>query len=82
MSLDARYILVYDSLYDEKTHPRHKDIKFLEEKYGGEFVIFDNGNSVFWDKPKHTLLPEEIKRLNADQVLEKKDCELWEIYCL
>ena len=78
MSLDARYILCYENLpYIE--HPREKDIKFLNEKYGGYFDVFDCGNSVYWDKPKHTLPSEEIESLLAGRILEKRDCELWEI---
>jgi hypothetical protein len=79
MSLDAKYILSYENLYEEKRHPRNKDIEYLKHKYGGEFIIFDYGNSVYWDKPKHTLSPEYINYLSVDQLLEKKDCELWEI---
>jgi len=79
MSLDARYILCYEKLYDEDCHPRKKDIQYLSEKYGGYFEVCDFGSSVFWDKPKHLLPVEEIKSLLADMVLERRDCELWEI---
>lgn len=79
MSLDARYILSYDNLPYVETSPIVKDMSYLNDKFGGEFIIFDSGNSVFWDKPKYTLSPEDIENLMADQVLEKKDCELWSI---
>ncbi len=78
MSLDARYLLVYDDLGYISPTPPEKDIQYLEEKYGGK-VIHLEGHTYFWDKPKHTLLDEEIKNLHADQVIERRDCELWEI---
>lgn len=77
MSLDARYILVYETVYEGQ--PWHEDIKYLSEKYGGEFTFFNGCRSIFWDKPKHTLSEEEFKKLFADQILERRDCELWDI---
>lgn len=32
MSLDAKYILAYKNLYEEKDHSRNKDIEYLEHK--------------------------------------------------
>lgn len=79
MSLDASYILVYDALgYGEPT-PMKRDMEYLKNKHGGEFDIFDGGYSIFWWKPKYTLLDEDIQDLMADQILERRDCERWEI---
>lgn len=78
MSLDARYILVYDVQGYVGESPMDKDKNYLNEKYGGEFDYID-GYSVFWNKPKYTLLKEEIKNLLADQILERIDGELWGI---
>lgn len=79
MSLDANYILSYDRHdYIEPT-PMQQDMKFLKEEFGGEFTIFDFGCSIFWEKPKYTLHKETIDALMADRVLEKKDCDQWEI---
>ncbi len=79
MSLDANYILSYERLPYKEPTPMQKDVEYLKEKFGGEFIFFDYGSSIFWIKPKYTLCPEEFENLMADQILEKKDCELWEI---
>jgi len=79
VSLDANYILSYyinDYVYPP---PMKKDIDYLRDKYGGSFLYFNNGYSIYWEKPKYTLPFHEYKELFADQILEKKDCELWEI---
>lgn len=78
MSTDAQYLLVYDSVYEEKDHPKHRDIQYLKEEFGGDFINLDC-STVYWDKPKHTLLPEQVKYLYAEQVLERIQCEFWEI---
>ena len=78
MSLDARYLLVYEDLPYIKPTPMDKDIEYLKEKYGGEFDII-RYSTIHWDKPKYTLPRDEFKNLNADQIIERKDCELWEI---
>lgn len=78
MSLDARYLLVYDDLPYRSPTPMDKDIAYLAEEYGGEFTTIRYTN-IFWDKPKYTLLPDKVKNLLADQILERKDGELWEI---
>lgn len=78
MSLDADYIFsYYVHNYVEPT-PMQKDIDYLKDKCGGYFEIIADG-SVYWNKPKYTLSREEFINLNADQILERKDCELWEI---
>jgi len=77
MSTDAEYLLVYDSVYDEKDHPRHGDIQYLKEKYGGIFIQL-GCSTVYWDKPKHRLY-EEIEYLKAEQILERIQCEFWTI---
>lgn len=78
MSLDACYIFVYNVLpYAGKT-PMEIDISYLRDKYGGYFSFVD-GTTVYWGKPKYTLLRDEFKNLMADQILERKECELWEI---
>lgn len=80
MSLDARYILKYDILPYVAPTPQDKDKKYLEEKYGGEVVKFDNYESYYYDKPKYTLLPEDLDALRADQVLECTDNDdVWKI---
>lgn len=79
MSLDARYLLVYEALYYISPTPIEKDIKYLKNKYGGEFYDIDGRFSIYWDKPKYTLPEEEYDKLHADQILERKDCELWKI---
>jgi hypothetical protein len=78
MSLDANYLLCYDNLGYISPTPMEKDTTYLKEKYGGEFHFITDTN-IYWSKPKYTLLPDEIESLMADQVLERKDCELWEI---
>ena len=78
MSLDARYIFVYENLPYVEPTPMEKDISYLKGKYGGNFEFIEC-TTIFWDKPKHTLDVDEIKNLYADQILERKDCEMWEI---
>jgi hypothetical protein len=78
MSLDANYLLVYDNLPYVAPTPIEKDINYLKEEYGGEFIKITS-TTIYWAKPKYTLPPEELIKLNADQVLERKDCELWKI---
>lgn len=79
MSLDACYIFSYDCLPYCNPTPMDIDEKFLQDKYGGYFLSFDNGCSLYWDKPKYTLEEEDLSNLLADRVLEKKDCQQWEI---
>lgn len=78
MSLDARYILVYDNFPYLEPTPMVIDIKFLQDKYGGK-AEFIECSTVFWDKPKYTLSQDDITNLLADQILERKDGELWTI---
>ena len=78
MSLDARYLFVYDNLGYVEPSPMKKDIEYLKYKYGGEFMEVQE-TTIFWDKPKYTLDYEEFSNLLADQILERKDCENWEI---
>jgi hypothetical protein len=78
MSLDANYILVYDNLPYAIPTPMEKDIQYLRDKFGGEFIYIDS-TSIFWEKPKYTLLMDEYSKLHADQILERRDCELWKI---
>lgn len=78
MSLDANYLLVYDSLPYIGSTPMERDIEYLKENFGGEFIYVDH-TTIFWNKPKYTLLPTEFKKLEADQILERKDCENWKI---
>ncbi len=82
MSLDANYILSYDPYHSNKEPTVQQiDMKFLEDKYeyGGEFFIFDGGRSIYWAKNKHLINREDLKYLMADRVLEKLDCQQWEI---
>lgn len=79
MSLDASYILVYDVLSYIMPTPVDQDILFLDKEYGGYFKRFNHGYSIYWEKPKYCLSADEIQKLNADQVLERKDCERWVI---
>ena len=78
MSLDARYIFVYDNLHYIQPSPMRKDISYLAQKYGGTFEHVET-TTIYWGKPKYTLLPEDILSLHADQILERQDCELWKI---
>ena len=78
MSLDARYILRYDCHSYLSPTPMDKDKEYLINKYGGELVPIGWEYDLFYEKPKHLLLPEDIKNLLADQVLEYRDCEQWE----
>jgi len=79
MSLDANYIFSYDVQEYIGRTPMQKDIQFLQEEYDGEFTIFNSGYSVYWAKPKYTLSREVFNKLMADRILERKDCEQWEI---
>lgn len=78
MSLDATYILVYWNLNYVQPSPMAIDFSYLSKKYGGKFTRITQ-TDIYWDKPKYTLHPDEFKNLKADQILEKKDCDLWEI---
>jgi hypothetical protein len=78
MSTDGRYMLVYENLGYLKPTPMEKDEEYLKEKYGGEFTKIQC-STIFWDKPKYLLPHEELKNLHAVQILERQDCELWEI---
>lgn len=77
MSLDASYILVYDKHSYSHPLPMDEDKEFLLNEYGGDFQEFDHGFSIYWEKPKYTLPRDEIKNLYADQILERKDGEIW-----
>lgn len=77
MSLDARYILRYDCHEYIPPTPMEKDRKYLEENFGGKCEQIGWEFDVFYDKPKHTLLPEQIAALHADQILEYTDCDKW-----
>jgi hypothetical protein len=79
MSTDARYILAYDVLSYLEPTPMQRDKDFLEEEYGGYFEFFNNGYSLYWDKPKYLLDRDVLQFLCADQIIERRDCELWEI---
>jgi len=79
VSLDANYILLYYTHDYIDPSPMKRDVEYLRNKYEGSFLYFNNGYSVYWEKPKYTLPSDEYKKLFADQILEKKDCELWEI---
>lgn len=78
MSLDANYLLIYDNLPYIKPTPMEKDIQYLKEKYGGHFECIEC-STVYWEKPKYILLPEEYENLMADQILERRNGELWGI---
>ena len=78
MSTDAIYILDYTILGYISPTPMEKDIEYLEKKYGGA-VNYIDCCTICWHKPKYTLLPEEYENLLADRVLEKRDCELFEV---
>lgn len=78
MSLDAKYLLIYYNLPYVSPPPMALDIDYLTSKYGGN-VNYIESTTIYWDKPKYTLLPEDIANLYADQVLERKDGDLWEI---
>ncbi len=78
MSLDANYLLVYENLHYIEPLPQALDMRYLKDKYGGHFS-FVQPTTMYWEKPKYTLLPEDIASLAADQVLERRDCELWKI---
>lgn len=77
MSLDAVYLLIYESLPYISPTPMEKDIQYLKNKYGGEFNDIDDRNTICWIKPKHKLPTKEYKKLHADQLFEREDCELW-----
>lgn len=77
MSLDARYILHYECQSYIKPTPMEKDIAYLKEKFGGDFIEIGWEFDIFWDKPKYTLLEEDLKPLYADQVLECRDGGIW-----
>ena len=77
MSRDAQYILdYYSNGYIEPT-PMQLDKKYLEQEYGGE-VYFISSSVAYWDKPKYRLSDGDYKKLRADRVLEKCDCDLFE----
>lgn len=78
MSTDAVYILDYYSNGYISPTPMERDISYLKDKYGGYFKYI-TCNSIFWDKPKYTLDSYDYDNLLADRILEKKDCELFEI---
>jgi len=82
MSLDSRYLLFYEPQPYTKPTPMDKDKELLKKQWAKgvvRFVDIDYGNTIFVDWPKH-LMPDEIKKkLLADQVLERLDCEFWKI---
>lgn len=77
MSLDAKYILRYEIQPYSSPTPMSKDIEYLQNKYGGDFIQMGSEYDLYWEKPKYTLLQEELKQLYADQILEYKDCDEW-----
>jgi hypothetical protein len=78
MSTDAVYILAYDNQSYIEPTPMDRDMEYLEEKYGGYFEAFSHC-SLYWIKPKYLLPLDELCKLMADQVIERRDCELWKI---
>lgn len=77
MSTDAEYILdYYCNGYLEPT-PMQRDKEYLESNYGGR-VEFIASSISYWQKPKYCLDEEDFKKLLADRILEKRDCELFE----
>lgn len=78
MSTDAVYLLVYEKQQYLAPTPMDIDLKYLDNKYGGHFSSFAC-YSIYWEKPKYLLPHDELHKLMADQVLERKDCELWKI---
>ena len=78
MSSDSYYLLSYDiQSYTEPT-PQKKDIRFLEENYGGKCERVTE-YLTYWEKPKYCLLPEVIERLYAEQVIERINADIWKI---
>jgi hypothetical protein len=78
MSTDAHYIFCYEELPYVKPTPMEKDIIYLKENHGGFFQNITE-TTIYWEKPKYTLMDNEFKNLMADQILERRDCELWKI---
>lgn len=78
MILDARYIFVYENLPYLSPTPMEKDKEYLEKEHGGYFEKIDH-STLYWDKPKYLLTQDDFDKLLADQILERKDCELWRI---
>lgn len=78
MSLDARYILSYEPLPYMDPTPMSIDIDYLSKKYGGYFFSVED-TTIYWNKPKHLLCPEEFNILGCDQILERRDGEMWEL---
>jgi len=74
MSADAKYLLCYDNLLYVSPTPMERDIYFLKNEYGGTFKVI-NDCLLYWDKPKYTLIYDEIEKLMADQVFERIDVE-------
>jgi hypothetical protein len=71
-------LLSYDALPYASPAPMERDIHYLQYKYGGHFEYVDSF-TIYWDKPKYVLPYDEFDILLADQILEKRDCELWKI---
>jgi len=74
MSLDAEYIFSYE-FFDDLL--REEDMAMLRDKYGGDFLKISHhcGGTIYWEKPKYTLLPEEINSLRAAQIFERLGAE-------
>lgn len=71
MSLDAKYILIYD--LHALPSACLSDAEWLYNTFGGQYVIFDNHHCLFWDKPKYKLLPDDISKLECSQLFECDD---------
>jgi len=78
MSSDGYYLLAYDIHGYLEPTPQKRDIRFLEETYGGECQRITE-YLTYWEKPKYCLLPEVIDQLHADQVIERINADDWKI---
>lgn len=78
MSADGEYILYYDNLPYVEPTPMELDSRFLNDTFGGQIERI-NCHCIYYNKPKYLLSDEDIINLNADQILESRNGEIWKI---
>lgn len=79
MTHGSKYIFSYEqAIHRIDYHLMQLDIDYLTIKHGRYVLRFDL-NSFFYDIPEGTLDADDIFNIGAQQILERKDGDIWRI---
>lgn len=68
MSNDGHYLFMYLSSYEEPKELQ-EDLDYLVTKYGGRCSVKRIGWNIFcWDKPKHKLPGDDLRKIKATSI--------------